>query len=80
MPQGEIKSLPLVGKGKVRDLYAVGDSQLLMVQSDRISAFDVIMREPIPDKGKVLTRMSLQWMNMLSDSVRTHLITPPPPS
>ena len=79
MPQGEIKSLPLVGKGKVRDLYAVGDSQLLMVQSDRISAFDVIMREPIPDKGKVLTRMSLQWMNMLSDSVRTHLITPPPP-
>ena len=79
MPQGEIKSLPLVGKGKVRDLYAVGDSQLLMVQSDRISAFDVIMREPIPDKGKVLTRMSLQWMNMLSDSVRTHLIAPPPP-
>ena len=79
MPQGEIKSLPLVGKGKVRDLYAVGDSQLLMVQSDRISAFDVIMREPIPDKGKVLTRMSLQWMNMLSDSVRTHLIAPPSP-
>ena len=78
MPQDEIKSLPLVGKGKVRDLYAVGDSQLLMVQSDRISAFDVIMREPIPDKGKVLTRMSLQWMNMLSDSVRTHLIAPPP--
>ena len=79
MPQCEIKSLPLVGKGKVRDLYAVDDSQLLMVQSDRISAFDVIMREPIPDKGKVLTRMSLQWMNMLSDSVRTHLIAPPPP-
>ena len=79
MPQCEIKSLPLVGKGKVRDLYAVGDSQLLMVQSDRISAFDVIMREPIPDKGKVLTRMSLQWMNMLSDSVRTHLIAPPSP-
>ena len=79
MPQCEIKSLPLVGKGKVRDLYAVGNSQLLMVQSDRISAFDVIMREPIPDKGKVLTRMSLQWMNMLSDSVRTHLIAPPSP-
>ena len=54
--QSEIQSLPLVYRGKVRDSYAVSGNQLLIVTTDRLSAFDVVMRQPIPDKGKVLTR------------------------
>ncbi|MDY0301019.1 MAG: phosphoribosylaminoimidazolesuccinocarboxamide synthase, partial [Trichlorobacter sp.] len=55
--QTDFSDLKLVNRGKVRDIYDLGDS-LLMVTSDRISAFDVIMNEPIPDKGKVLTKIS----------------------
>jgi phosphoribosylaminoimidazole-succinocarboxamide synthase len=60
-----LKSLPLLARGKVRDNYAVGDDRILMVASDRISAFDVIMGEPIPGKGKLLTQLSLFWFDKL---------------
>lgn len=58
-----LRSLPFLRSGKVRDIYAVGDDRLLIVQSDRISAFDVILDETVPDKGKILTEMSLFWFS-----------------
>ena len=61
-------SLPLLARGKVRDNYAVGDDRILMVASDRLSAFDVIMDEPIPGKGALLTQMALFWFNKLGPS------------
>jgi phosphoribosylaminoimidazole-succinocarboxamide synthase len=60
-----LHSLPLLARGKVRDNYAVGSDRILMVASDRISAFDVIMGEPIPGKGELLTRMALYWFEQL---------------
>jgi phosphoribosylaminoimidazole-succinocarboxamide synthase len=60
-----LTSLPLLARGKVRDNYAVGDDRILMVASDRISAFDVIMGEPIPGKGELLTKMALFWFDKL---------------
>jgi len=60
-----LTSLPLLARGKVRDNYAVGDDRILMVASDRISAFDVIMGEPIPGKGELLTQLSLFWFDQL---------------
>jgi phosphoribosylaminoimidazole-succinocarboxamide synthase len=68
-----LKSLPLLGSGKVRDNYAVGDDRLLMVTSDRLSAFDVVMTEPIPDKGRVLNTLALFWFERLADVVPNHL-------
>jgi phosphoribosylaminoimidazole-succinocarboxamide synthase len=65
---------PLLGRGKVRDLYAV-DGALLLVATDRISAFDHVLGTGIPDKGKVLTQISLFWFDMLKDLVPNHLIT-----
>ena len=70
----EFTDLQLIHRGKVRDLYEV-DDKLLMVATDRISAFDVIMDDPIPSKGKVLTRMSLFWFDLLRDILPNHLIT-----
>jgi phosphoribosylaminoimidazole-succinocarboxamide synthase len=67
--------LPHVHSGKVRDIYAVGDDRLLMVTSDRISAFDVVMAEPIPHKGRVLTAMSAFWFAELSGVVPGHLVS-----
>ncbi len=67
--------LPLVHSGKVRDLYAVGDDQLLLVASDRLSAYDVILPTTIPDKGAVLTGLSLWWFEQLADVVPHHVIT-----
>ena len=67
--------LPLVHSGKVRDLYAVGDDQLLLVASDRLSAYDVILPTEIPDKGAVLTGLSLWWFEQLADLVPNHLVT-----
>jgi len=61
--------------GKVRDIYAVGDDQLLMVTSDRISAFDVVMDEPIPDKGRVLTAMTAFWSEQLAAVAPSHLLS-----
>jgi len=68
-----IRSLPLVYRGKVRDSYAVGDDKLLIVTTDRLSAFDVVMRQPIPGKGKVLNAMSNFWFDLLSPIVPNHL-------
>ncbi|HLX88699.1 MAG TPA: phosphoribosylaminoimidazolesuccinocarboxamide synthase [Acidimicrobiales bacterium] len=71
-------SLTLVHRGKVRELYAVGDDRLLMVASDRISAFDVVLAEPIPDKGRVLSAMTVHWLDALSDLAPSHLVTADP--
>ena len=67
-----------LGAGKVREIFAVGEDQLLLVASDRISAFDVVMPTPIPDKGKVLTAMTAFWLDRLGDVVATHLIATDP--
>lgn len=68
-----IKSLPLISKGKVRDIYAVGDDKLLMVTTDRLSAFDVVMGEPIPGKGIVLNEMANFWFDKLAHVIPNHL-------
>lgn len=70
----ECSELKLVNRGKVRDIYDMGDS-LLMISTDRLSAFDVVMNEGIPEKGRVLTRMTEFWLKQLSDIVPNHLIT-----
>lgn len=75
-----IKSLPLLARGKVRDNYAVGDDRILMVASDRLSAFDVIMGEPIPGKGVILTQMALWWFDRLGDICPNHLTGEAPES
>lgn len=66
--------LNLISRGKVRDIYDLGDS-LLIVATDRISAFDVVMQNPVPDKGKILTQLSEFWLNYLKDVIRNHLIS-----
>ncbi len=71
--QSTITSLPLLGRGKVRDNYAVGDDKILIVTTDRLSAFDVVMNEPIPAKGKVLNQMSDFWFDKLGHIVPNHL-------
>ena len=71
--QSRLHSLPLVGRGKVRDIYALGSDRLLIVTTDRLSAFDVIMSEPIPDKGRVLNQMALFWFDVLAGIVPNHL-------
>jgi phosphoribosylaminoimidazole-succinocarboxamide synthase len=71
-------SLTLVHAGKVRELYDAGDDRLVMVASDRISAFDVILEEPIPDKGRVLTAMTVHWLDLLADLVPSHLVSADP--
>ena len=68
-----LSSLPLLARGKVRDNYAVGDDRLLMVASDRISAYDVIMTQAIPGKGALLTSMALYWFEQLKDLCPNHL-------
>ena len=75
-----LASLPLLARGKVRDNYAVGTDRILMVASDRLSAFDVIMGEPIPGKGELLTRMALFWFDKLGHLCRNHLTGEPPES
>jgi phosphoribosylaminoimidazole-succinocarboxamide synthase len=75
-----ITSLPLLARGKVRDNYAVGTDRILMVASDRISAFDVIMGEPIPGKGALLTEMALFWFDKLTGIVPNHLTGDAPES
>jgi phosphoribosylaminoimidazole-succinocarboxamide synthase len=76
--ESTITSLPLLGRGKVRDNYAVGNDKILIVTTDRLSAFDVVMNEPIPTKGQVLNQMSDFWFSKLSHIVPNHLtgITP----
>jgi phosphoribosylaminoimidazole-succinocarboxamide synthase len=70
----EFKSLTLKGRGKVRDIYDLGD-QLLIVATDRISAFDVVMPNPIPDKGKVLTQLSKFWFDLTKEIISNHVIS-----
>ena len=67
--------LPPVHSGKVRDIFDAGDGRLLMIASDRISAFDVVMNEPVPDKGRVLTAMSAFWFETLVDVLPSHIIS-----
>jgi phosphoribosylaminoimidazole-succinocarboxamide synthase len=73
--QTSIPELELVARGKVRDVYAVGDDKLLMIATDRISAFDCVLGSPIPGKGVVLTQISLFWFDFLRDLTPNHLIS-----
>ncbi len=68
-------NLPPVHSGKVRDIFDAGEGRLLMIASDRISAFDVVMDEPVPEKGRVLTAMSAYWFETLADVLPSHLIS-----
>lgn len=72
--ESHVTSVPLIARGKVRDLYAVGDD-LLLVATDRISAFDHVLGTGIPDKGRILTQISLFWFEFLSDIVPNHLLS-----
>jgi phosphoribosylaminoimidazole-succinocarboxamide synthase len=71
--ESSLHSLPLLARGKVRDNYAVGTDRILMVATDRLSAFDVVMSQPIPGKGELLTRMALFWFEKLADVIPNHL-------
>jgi phosphoribosylaminoimidazole-succinocarboxamide synthase len=71
--ESSLASLPLVGRGKVRDMYEVGKDRLLIVTTDRLSAFDVVLADPIPDKGRVLNAMSNFWFGKLAHVVPNHL-------
>ena len=71
--ESNLKSLKFLHRGKVRDLYAVGTDRLLVIQTDRLSAFDVIMPDPIPEKGRVLTEMSYFWFKKLGHVIANHL-------
>lgn len=73
MFESSIPNLPLIAKGKVRDIYAVDDDHLLIVTTDRLSAYDVILPDPIPNKGQVLTKISLFWFDMMADLVANQL-------
>jgi phosphoribosylaminoimidazole-succinocarboxamide synthase len=75
-----LTSLPLLARGKVRDNYAVGSDRLLMVASDRLSAFDVVMKAPVPGKGRLLTQMALFWFDKLKGVVPNHLTGEAPES
>ena len=72
---GDLPGLPLLARGKVRDLYAVGDDQVLVVTSDRISAYDAVLPTEVPDKGAVLTALTVWWLEQLADLVPNHLVS-----
>src|SRR3954468_6190665 len=74
-PAQEIDGAEHIHSGKVRDLYRLPDGRLLMVASDRISAYDFVLETPIPDKGEILTRMSLWWFDRLADLVPHHVLS-----
>jgi phosphoribosylaminoimidazole-succinocarboxamide synthase len=73
MFESSIRSLPLLGRGKVRDIYAVGEDKLLIVTTDRLSAYDVILPTPVPEKGRVLTELANFWFARLAKIVPNHL-------
>ena len=75
LTQSQIAGLPLIHRGKVRETYEVDDDHLLLVATDRLSAFDVVFDQPIPDKGRVLTRLSTYWFGLLADLGPTHFVT-----
>ena len=78
--ESNLHSLPLIHRGKVRDNYAVGDDRILMIATDRLSAFDVVMNEPVPGKGKILTAMAAFWFDKLQSIVPNHLTGEDPTS
>ncbi len=78
--ESSLKSLKFLHRGKVRDLYMVDGDRLLVIQTDRLSAFDVILPDPIPEKGRVLTEMSLWWFRRLGHVIPNHLTGVPPES
>jgi phosphoribosylaminoimidazole-succinocarboxamide synthase len=71
--ESSIPELPLLGRGKVRDIYSIDDNHLLIVTTDRLSAYDVVMPDPIPGKGRVLTQISLFWFRMMADIIDNQL-------
>jgi len=71
--ESTIPELPLIGRGKVRDIYSVDENHLLIVTTDRLSAYDVVMPDPVPGKGAVLTEISLFWFRMMSDIIENQL-------
>ena len=73
MFESKIESLPLLARGKVRDIYAVGDDKLLLVATDRLSAYDVILPTPVPEKGRVLTELANFWFERLKGIIPNHL-------
>lgn len=73
--QTSLGDLPLVARGKVRDIYDLGNQQLLFVATDRISAFDHVLATGITDKGRILTQLSLFWFDLLKDTINNHLVT-----
>ncbi|MFQ5546720.1 MAG: phosphoribosylaminoimidazolesuccinocarboxamide synthase [Woeseia sp.] len=75
--ESSIASLPLLGRGKVRDIYDTGDGHLLIVATDRLSAYDVVLPDPVPFKGAVLTEISNFWFGMMSDLIPNHLTNRP---
>jgi phosphoribosylaminoimidazole-succinocarboxamide synthase len=70
-----LPGIPLLARGKVRDVYTIGEDKLLLVATDRISAFDCVLGSPIPDKGRVLTQLSLFWFDFVKDIVANHLLS-----
>ena len=71
--ESSIPGLPLIGRGKVRDIYSVDEDHLLLVTTDRLSAYDVVMPDPVPGKGEVLTQISLFWFRMMADIIDNQL-------
>ncbi len=71
--ESSVPGYPLIGRGKVRDIYSVDDEHLLIVTTDRLSAFDVVMPDPVPGKGEVLTQISLFWFGMMQDVIENQL-------
>jgi phosphoribosylaminoimidazole-succinocarboxamide synthase len=73
--ESAIPDYPLIGRGKVRDIYSIDNEHLLLVASDRLSAFDVVLPDPVPGKGEVLTQISLFWFRMMADIIDNQLTT-----
>ena len=71
--ESTVAGLDRIGRGKVRDIYAIDDEHLLIVTTDRLSAYDVVMPDPVPGKGQVLTRISNFWFEMMADLIPNHL-------
>ena len=71
--ESNVPNYPLIGRGKVRDIYSIDDSHLLIVTTDRLSAFDVVLPDPVPGKGEVLTQISLFWFRMMADIIDNQL-------
>jgi phosphoribosylaminoimidazole-succinocarboxamide synthase len=78
LAESSLKSLQFLHRGKVRDLYAIDDARLLVIQTDRLSAFDVILPDPIPGKGEVLTALSAFWFHKLAAVIPNHLLPDDP--